>query len=270
MSADGGRRAVGEQVAGARRRERGQHRQPERAADLLGRVDEARGQPGVGSAWRPTSRASSATGTPGRRRRRAAASPGTRRSGSRASTGARWKSSEADRDRARGPGSSVARAPKRRISRAETPERQRADGERDRQEREADLDRVVAEHALQVERAEEEHPEHPGDHQRLDQVRHRDDRASGRCAAASAACACVASRAMNAPSSATATAPRPSVCSEPQPWSARADDRVDAEHQRAHDQQRAGQVRAAREPDALVVREQPQRERPAWRSRSGR
>ena len=35
------------------------------------------------------------------------------------------------------------------------------------QERQADLQCVVAEHALQVERAEEEHPEHPRHHQRL-------------------------------------------------------------------------------------------------------
>ena len=49
-------------------------------------------------------------------------------------------------------------------------ERERPHHDRRRQEGEADLERVVAEDPLQVEGAEEEHPEHPGDQQRLHRV----------------------------------------------------------------------------------------------------
>ena len=49
-------------------------------------------------------------------------------------------------------------------------QREQADQQRHGQECEADLDRVVAEHALHVERTQEEHPEHAGHHQRADRV----------------------------------------------------------------------------------------------------
>ena len=115
----------------------------------------------------------------------------------------------------------------------------------DRQEREADLERVVAEHALEVERAEEEHrrtsrrpssawisvgagdrarAEDPQRHQRVARPspRGRRRRRAGR-ARRRRARACAA---------------RPSRARPP------ADDRVDAEHQRAGDQRRAGDVGA--------------------------
>ena len=63
---------------GPRRRQRRQHGEPERAADLHRRVDEAGGQARRRSAWRRTSTASSARGTRGRRRRRAGPSPAAR------------------------------------------------------------------------------------------------------------------------------------------------------------------------------------------------
>ena len=69
------------------------------------------------------------------------------------------------------PASSVLRAPKRSISLSVTRSENTRDQHRDRQEREADLDRAVAQDPLQVEGAEEEHPEQPGHHQHLDQVR---------------------------------------------------------------------------------------------------
>src|SRR3954470_7455603 len=80
-------------------------------------------------------------------------------------------------------------------------------------------------------------------------------------------CATRAWRTTNAARSAAATAPRISVCAEPHAPKdqrlrgapavlGRADDRVDAEHQRADDQDRAGHVRAAVQADARVTVEQ--------------
>ena len=110
------------------------------------------------------------------------------------------------------------------------------------QEGGAGADGVVAEHPLQVEDGEEEHAEHAGDHQQLRRgwrpatlrERRMPSRSSGRSA--------VAWRQTNAASSATASAPSSErVC---------VDDRVDAEHQRAGDEDGAGDVgaRAQAEP----------------------
>ena len=66
--------AAGSLAAAAVGGERGQHSEAERAADLLGRVDQAGGEPASSGAAR-TSRASSAPGKQARRRRRAGASP---------------------------------------------------------------------------------------------------------------------------------------------------------------------------------------------------
>ena len=59
------------------------------------------------------------------------------------------------------------------ISRAANPSDSAAIPERDRQEREADFDRVVVQHPLHLQRAQEEHPEQPGDEQHLDHVGER-------------------------------------------------------------------------------------------------
>jgi hypothetical protein len=68
------------------------------------------------------------------------------------------------------PGNNVACGPKRRFSFAEKPSGEDADDPGHRQIGEADLERVEAEHALQVEGAEEEHPEHPGDHHKAERA----------------------------------------------------------------------------------------------------
>ena len=152
-----------------------------------------------------------------RRRRRAAASPAARRRRSRRRP-ARGRT-------ARSPATISARPGQQRRARAEArdqprreAERQRADRQRHRQERQADLERVVAEHALQVERAEEEHPEHarppsatwtrfaPGHVARAEDAQ-RHQRVRG-----------ASPRGRRTPPAAPATtAPRPSVCAEPQP-----------------------------------------------------
>jgi hypothetical protein len=71
------------------------------------------------------------------------------------------------------PASSARRAPSAMKMRSE-PDRERPHGDRHGQERKADFKRVVAEHAPQVQRAKEEHPEHPRDRQDLDRVRRCD------------------------------------------------------------------------------------------------
>ena len=91
---------------------------------------------------------------------------------------------------------------------------------RRRQEREADLERVVAQDPLQVERAEEEHPEHPDDQQRLTMFAPATLRERNRRSGISGL-AMRAWRTTNAASSATDTAPSPSVWVEPQPCSPR-------------------------------------------------
>ena len=65
---------------GAGRRQRRQHGEPDRAADLDRRVDQPGGEAGVAPAWRPTSPASSATGSRAPRPRRTGPSPAARRS----------------------------------------------------------------------------------------------------------------------------------------------------------------------------------------------
>ena len=96
-------------------------------------------------------------------------------------------------------------------------ERHHGDAECQRQERETDLDRVVAEHVLEVQRAQEEHAEQPGDQGHLDQVGRRDipraehaqrhQRVGGRCLA----------RPGSRPAARWPAPPKPSVCAEPQP-----------------------------------------------------
>jgi hypothetical protein len=57
------------------------------------------------------------------------------------------------------------------ISRGARPSGHRGDSQSDRQERKPYLDRVVVQHTLHVQRAEEEHAEQTGDGQRLDEIR---------------------------------------------------------------------------------------------------
>ena len=145
--------------------------------------------------------------------------------------------------------------------RAGVAQRQDAHGERGRQEREPDLQRVVAEHALQVERAEEEHPEHPRHGQGLDEVRARDvARAEDAQRDQRAACGRLADeergqqRERDGPEDERATG-------APALVGGGLDDRVDAEHQRARDQDGSGDVGSAAEADPLVPVEQARRER---------
>ena len=141
----GGRRLAGPAELGAIGRERGQHGEPERAADLRRGVDEARGQAGGRSAWRPTSRASSATGSRGRRRARAAPSAaGCRaRSPRRAASANRSRAARISVMLATSVGfGAVAKADARGDA-----QRHRAHRQGRGQEREPDLERVVAEQA---------------------------------------------------------------------------------------------------------------------------
>ena len=100
-----------------------------------------------GSARRPTSPGSSGRGTPCRRRSRAAASTGRTCSTQLPPTGARVKSASAPRIRT-SPGISVRRAPKRLIEPVRVARGHEAHRDRGGQEREADLERVVAENPL--------------------------------------------------------------------------------------------------------------------------
>ena len=78
------------------------------------------------------------------------------------STGARANSEQPGRGERRGPATSGGWMPKRITSFAERPSENSAHDQVGGQEREADLQRAVAEHQLQVERGEEE----PGEHRR--------------------------------------------------------------------------------------------------------
>ena len=109
-------------------------------------------------------------------------------------------------------------APKRATSRAVTPERQDADGQRPGQEREAGLERAVVEHVLEVQRAEEERRVHAGDEQAAHGARARSGRAARRIRSGMIGFAMRDSRARKAAISATASAPKPSTWAEPQPW----------------------------------------------------
>ena len=200
-----------------RARKRGQHRQAERAADLLGRVDQAGGEARVARASAPDIASVISDGN-----ERPAPMPSRTIDGQHVADVAavdrrlrEQRQPGGDQHQARAAASPA--RPKRMISRAEKPSESAPISDRDRQEREADLERVVAEHPLQVEGAEEEHPEHPGDHQRLDDVGAARRCASGRSAAASAGAAARARGRRSRRAAATATAPKPSVCAEPQP-----------------------------------------------------
>ena len=122
------------------------------------------------------------------------------------------------------------------------PERERAHDQVRRQEREADLQRAVAEHELQVERRQEEPREHRRRPEHADDVRGRDvaqpeeaERHQRRARRATRS----RRRARAAP---TAPASRPSVCAGRPAGLVAVDDRVDGEHQRRGDRDRAGDV----------------------------
>ncbi len=157
-----------EQVAGPAGRQRRQHGEADRAADLEGGVDQAGGEARLLRVTPDIARLISEGNE-----RPAPTPTGPSPAALRSSSCRRPAICE---NRARPaatetrPGSSVARAPKRRFSFAEKPSERVPIDRRHREEREAHLERVEAEHALQVEGAEEEHPEHPGDHQRLDRI----------------------------------------------------------------------------------------------------
>ena len=182
-----GRAPARQQVVGASGREGRQDGEPERAADLERRVDQPGGEPRV-------LRRRARHREPHQRRERETrthAEQEHRRQ--QVAEVARLDRREREQDQARldqhlPRPTAPACAPKRITSRSEKPTRQDPDRERDRQEREADLERVVAEHPLEVEAAQEEHAEHPGDEQRLDRRWPRRRSGCGRCAAAPAAC----------------------------------------------------------------------------------
>ena len=130
--------AVAEGVACARLGKRREHGQPERAADLGGRVDEPRREPGVLLASRRTSRRSSAPGRRCRRRPPAAPSRAARRGRSCRGRRRGANSASASHDQ-RHPG-------QQRVARAEArddplgvADRERPHRDRDRQEGEPDL-----------------------------------------------------------------------------------------------------------------------------------
>ena len=148
------------------------------------------------------------------------------------------------------PGMSVRRPPIRSISAAETPS-DIGDAERNRQEGQTDLDRVVVQDLLQVQRAEEEHPEHPGHHQHLDEVGARHGRRAKhaqrhqRIGHAGLAGDEPGQQGDGEGAEADRVQRAPRVA-------ARLDDRVDGEHQRTDEQDRAGHVRAVMQADALI------------------
>ena len=134
------------------------------------------------------------------------------------STGARAKSSEPGGGE-RQPDGERQPMPKRITSFAESPSEKRAHDQVRRQEREADLERAVPEHELQVERREEEPREHrrrPEDRRRRsrrdvaepEEAERHERRRDARL-----------DRRRRSPSSAAATPSRPSVCADVQPCS---------------------------------------------------
>jgi hypothetical protein len=135
-------------------------------------------------------------------------------------------------------------------------EREHADADRHGQEGEADLDRVVAQDALQVERAEEEHAEQPGDEQHQDHVR-----------AGDVAGAEQAQRQQRLGGDRLAGQEerhqRDRDCALPQRLrrapavAAGLDDGVHAEHQRARDQRRTEHVGAVAQAQPRLVLEEP-------------
>ena len=114
------------------------------------------------------------------------------------------------------PGTSVVLAPYRVLSRGDNPSERIPIRRLTGRNASAGLDRVYPSTPWRKSDAEEEHPEQAGDHQDLNEVRSRRRCASGRCAAARAgwrrALAHDERREQR-----EATAPSPSVCSEPQP-----------------------------------------------------
>ena len=211
-------------------------------------VDQARGQAGVlrrraGHRERHQRREGEA-GAEAEQQHRAAA--GRPRSCRRPACGRR---AAARRRSATRPGDQRRRAPKRMISRSEKPSDIVPITSVAGRNASPTSSGVVAEDPLQVERAEEEHPEHPGDEQRLDRVGARRRCASGTSAAASAGWRSAPGGRRRPP--AGRARPRRGRASGSSPSRARStlEDRVDAEHQRAGDQHRAGHVGALREAD---------------------
>ena len=137
------RRQVGRAGGG----DRGQHRQPERPADLLVSVlTTARREAGVVRRRHSTSPAWSAPASPGRCPCRAAASPAADRSRTRLRS-APAPAVPAPAATSTSAGTATAFGPKRVLHPGRQPERDGADHDRRRQDRQPRLDRVVAEHA---------------------------------------------------------------------------------------------------------------------------
>ena len=214
--------------------------------DLQRHVDDARGEAGVARRHVGHRRSSSAAGTRCRRRGRAAgtATNRPREVGSRRRR-LRESSSSASDDQPE--------AGEQRPQRAEAPHQRGCGAPSDmRADRRASCgrnaspvcDRAVAEHALEVERAEEEGREHPGDQQaaheaRAHQLRRRRMR-SGMIGLRDPRL----EHEEGARAARARAPPKPSVCAESPAVFGRLHDRVDAEHRRDGDQHRAEPVDA--------------------------
>ena len=155
-------RAVRERVRRPVVGERREHREPERAAHLLRGVEHARGEPGVllgdvrgrdqGQGHEGQAHADRQRRERGEQRRVGAVDRGRRREHREPDRRQR----RADREHALGPEAADQLLREHRADH---------DPEAHRQERDAGLERRVAEHLLQVQGAEEEHREHPGEDQ---------------------------------------------------------------------------------------------------------
>ena len=141
---------------------------------------------------------------------------------------------------------------------------------RERQEREPGLQRPVAEHALDVERVEEEHREHP---------RHREEHRRCSPSGASGRGRSRAARAAPSPAARSATKPRAAATARDEEADRRRrgparrlrlDDRVDERHQAAGHGDRAGDVVAPLRVLVARLGDEPQRERRTRRCRPGR
>ena len=163
------RRPAGRQAAGAGRRERAQHGYPQRRSDLLCRVDQARGDPGVGGGRRRHGE--------GDHRGKGQPEPAHQEHGrqqvSRVPAGNRHP------DQQREPGGDRNQPAGQHRSRAEPgvqpgrdADRQRGDHHGRGQHRDTCRGRAVAEHPLHVLRDQHLETERGGDRQRLDRVGH--------------------------------------------------------------------------------------------------
>lgn len=161
--------ALGDQMPTARCGEGRENRQSERSPDLSGRVDQPGGEARIlraGAGHRDVHQGGKAhAGADAEQQHRG------HHVGHVATVDGRLaEQHEGEHDRHETGREHVARA-EARDQPLGVADRQRAHGERDRKEGEPDLERVVAEHPAQVQRAEEEHAEHAGDRQHLDDVR---------------------------------------------------------------------------------------------------